>query len=141
MQVNGINPLRFTEEQLVDYKARGMVRVHRIGGERKSKYNNHRFTDSEGSWDSKKERERWTQLRQLESAGQIQELQKKVTFELIPVSMKHGKRLRAVQYVADFVYIEDGMKVVEDAKGFRNKVYLLKKRLMWEKHGIDILET
>jgi hypothetical protein len=30
---------------------------------------------------------------------------------------------------------------VEDVKGFRNKVYLLKKRLMWEKFGIDILET
>jgi len=131
--------MRFTEEQLSAYKAKGAVTSHKM--ERRSKYNNERFTDSEGSWDSKKERKRWEQLRVLQSAGRIQDLQKKVVFELIPVSMKHGKRLRAVQYIADFVYIEDGNKVVEDAKGFRNKVYLLKKRLMWEKYGIDIYET
>ena len=137
-----VGKVRFTEDQLAAYRAKGMVRVHLLDGvKKKSKYNNHRFTDSEGSWDSKKERERWTQLRLLESAGKIQDLTKKVTFELIPVSMKNGKRLRPVQYIADFVYIEEGMKVVEDSKGFRNKLYLLKKRLMWERFGIDIYET
>jgi len=134
--------LRLTEEQLAAIKAKSTVRTHKIEDtKRQSKYNNSRFTDSEGSWDSKKERKRWEQLRTLESAGRIQELQKKVLFELLPSSMKHGKRLRPIVYIADFVYIEDGVKVVEDAKGFRPKLYLLKKRLMWEKYGIDILET
>jgi hypothetical protein len=135
-----VKGLRLTEEQFAARQQR--VTTHLIQDERKrSKYNNHRFTDSEGVWDSKKERERWGQLRILESAGKIQELDKKIPYELIPVSMKHGKRLRAVVYIADFVYIEDGNKIVEDVKGYRNKVYLLKKRLMWEKFGIDILET
>lgn len=137
-----VKGLRFSEEQLADYRAKGMVREHQLEGERKrSKYNNCRFKDSEGSWDSKKERARWDQLRLLESAGKIQELQKKVVFELIPPSIKDHKRLRPVQYIADFVYLEDGIKVVEDSKGYRNKLYLLKKRLMWEKYGIDIFET
>lgn len=134
--------LRLTEDQLTAYKAKGVVREHRIEGERKRpKYNNCRFKDSEGVWDSKKERERWTQLRLLQSAGKIQELQKKIAFELIPASFKDHKRLRPIQYVADFVYIEGGIRIVEDVKGVKNKFYLLKKRLMWEKFGIDILET
>lgn len=133
--------LRLSEEQLSAIQARSSVRVHRMDDKKRPKYNNCRFTDSEGSWDSKRERARWEQLRALESAGQVQELQKKIVFELIPVSIKNGKRLRPVTYIADFVYYEDGVKVVEDSKGYRNKLYLLKKRLMWEKYGIDIYET
>jgi len=134
--------LRLTEEQLAQIKARSTVRTHVLKDTKApSKYKNHRFTDSEGSWDSKRERARWDQLRALETAGQIQELRKKVPYELVPASMKDGKRLRPIVYIADFVYIENGQKIVEDSKGFRPKLYLLKKRLMWEKYGIDILET
>ncbi len=137
---------RITEEQLKAIQARSTVRTHHMEGHvdrrsKSSKYNNCRFTDSEGSWDSKRERERWGQLRLLESSGRIQQLRKKVVYELIASSFKNHKRLRPIQYVADFVYIEQGIMVVEDSKGFRNKVYELKKRLMWEKYGIDIFET
>ena len=132
--------LRLTDDQLAAYKAKGVVREHRIEGNR-SKYNNFRFKDSEGSWDSKRERARWDQLRALEAAGRIENLKKKIPYELIPSSVKAGKKLRPVVYVADFVYTENGLLVVEDSKGFRPKLYLLKKRLMWEKYGIDIFQT
>jgi hypothetical protein len=139
-----LKQLRLTEEQLAAIKARSTVRTHTLKDERPtkaSKYNNHRFTDSEGSWDSKRERARWDQLRALESAGQIEDLKKKIPYELIPSSMKNGKKLRPVVYIADYVYTENGLTVVEDCKGFRTKLYLIKKRLMWERYGIDIYET
>ena len=45
------------------------------------------------------------------------------------------------RYRADFVYIRGGRRVVEDAKGFRDRVYKLKRALMLACHGIEILET
>lgn len=86
---------------------------------------------------SMKEANRYNQLKILERAGLIKGLELQVPFQLVPKS-KYG---RAIKYIADFVYIEDGEKVVEDAKGFRTDVYKLKKRLMAEKYGIEIKET
>lgn len=44
-------------------------------------------------------------------------------------------------YVADFVYVEAGRRVVEDAKGFRTPIYKLKRRLMLALHNVEIRET
>lgn len=47
-------------------------------------------------------------------------------------------------YTADFVYIEDGVKVVEDCKSEytrKEKDYVLRRKLMLHVHGIRILET
>jgi hypothetical protein len=83
-----------------------------------------------------KEANRWCELRMLEKAGLIQDLQRQVKFELIP--KQDGER--AVHYVADFVYVEDGKKIVEDVKGMRTKEYRLKKKMMLFFHGIRIKE-
>ena len=48
---------------------------------------------------------------------------------------------RAIKYVADFVYEENGQTVVEDVKGVKTPVYKLKKRMLAEKYGIVIKET
>jgi hypothetical protein len=48
---------------------------------------------------------------------------------------------RAVYYVADFVYTENGKLVVEDCKGCRTEVYKLKKKMTLYFHGIKIKET
>lgn len=85
---------------------------------------------------SKKEARRYRELKLMERAGVIKELQLQVPYTLIPKS-SHG---RAIKYIADFVYFEDGKRVVEDTKGFRTKEYKLKKRMMAEM-GIDIRET
>lgn len=134
-----------TEEALAEYQAKGVVRRHVMGGsqpeKKKNKYGNRRFKNEEGSWDSEKEYRRWQELKLLERAGKIQDLQKKVAFELIPAAMRDHKRLRPIQYIADFVYTEAGKTVVEDAKGYRNKLYMLKKRLMWDRHQIEVFES
>lgn len=88
-------------------------------------------------FDSKKEANRYCQLKILEKMGLIKGLELQVPFQLIPKSV-HG---RAIKYIADFVYYENGERVVEDAKGFKTDVYKLKKRLMSEVHGIEIKET
>jgi hypothetical protein len=48
----------------------------------------------------------------------------------------------AAHYRADFVYLnKDGHLVVEDAKGFRRKECLLKRKLTLLVHGTRIKET
>lgn len=88
-------------------------------------------------FDSKREAARYQELRQMEQAGLIEDLQLQQRFELIP---KHGKN-RAVYYVADFVYLQSGHRIVEDCKGFRTDVYKLKKKLFEYRYDTEILET
>ena len=90
-------------------------------------------------FDSKREAERYAELKLLERGGIIKDLKTQVRFELIPKN-KNG---RAVYYVCDFTYTENGVLVVEDVKSQPTKtpVYRLKKRLMKEVHGIDIKEV
>lgn len=102
-----------------------------------SKYNNRRVQTEDGWFDSQRELKRWGELKLLERAGKIQNLRRQVSYELIP---KRG-RLRKIVYVADFVYEDSGREVVEDSKGFRSKVYMLKWRMMEFLLGIEVLET
>ena len=97
------------------------------------------------TFDSKKEFIRWCELRILERAGKISNLQRQVKYVLIP-SQKDpkGKVLeREVSYVADFVYIDNalGQVVVEDVKGYKTEVYRLKKKLLLWTLGIRLKET
>lgn len=104
-----------------------------------SKYNNRKVKTSEGTFDSQKEYRRWCELKLMLRAGEIKELQRQVKFELIP--KQAGEK--AIHYVADFVYIDNrtGQKVVEDSKGAKTDVYIIKRKLMLHKYGIKILET
>ena len=91
-------------------------------------------------FDSKKEARRYVELKLLEKAHQIENLQCQVRFPLIRKSA-YG---REIVYIADFTYLEDGKLVVEDVKSAitkKNDVYRLKKRLMQEVHNITIRET
>jgi hypothetical protein len=102
-----------------------------------NKYGNIKTRTSDGILhDSIKEANRWCELNLLLKAGKIQDLQRQVKFELIP--KQDGER--AVSYIADFVYTENGVKVVEDVKGMRTKEYKLKKKMLLYFHGIRIRE-
>lgn len=102
------------------------------------KYGNIKTVTSDGiRHDSVKEANRWCELNLMLRAGMIQDLQRQVKFELLP--KQEGER--AVYYIADFVYMENGAKVVEDVKGCRTEVYKLKKKMMLFFHGIRIRET
>ena len=95
----------------------------------------------EKTFDSLKEARRFNELVLLERAGLIQDLQTQVKFELIPSQRIDGKVVEyACNYIADFVYSQDGKTVVEDTKGFKTKDYIIKRKLMLYIHGIRIHE-
>lgn len=107
----------------------------------RSKYGAKKVTVNGITFDSQKEYRRFRELSLLERAGKITDLQMQVKFELIPSQRIDGKVVeRACQYVADFVYIENGKKVVEDTKGFKTKDYIIKRKLMLWVHGIQVKE-
>ena len=108
----------------------------------RSKYRAKKVTINGITFDSKKEAQRWMELDLLERAGKISNLQRQVKFELIPSQRINGKVVeRAVNYMADFVYIENGEKVVEDTKGFKTQEYIIKRKLLLKEFGIRIKET
>lgn len=118
-----------------------------------NKYRNKKVVRNGITYDSKKEADRHAVLRLLERAGKISDLQRQVKFVLLPAQyepdtvgkrggVKKGKLIeRECSYIADFVYEENGKKVVEDTKGFRTADYKIKRKLMLFMHGIKIKET
>lgn len=122
---------------------------------KRSKYGNKKSVGADGFvYDSKRERSRYAQLLLLQRAGLITELKRQVRFELIPTQReqptiskrgtpKVGRVIeRAVDYIADFVYIDENKQlVVEDAKGKRTKDYIIKRKLMLYFHKIRVREV
>lgn len=96
-------------------------------------------------FDSRKEARRFDELRMLQKAGAIRDLELQKRYRLIPTQRdKNGKVVeRSCDYVADFVYIDTttGNLVVEDTKGFKTKDYIIKRKLMLERYGIQITEV
>lgn len=94
-------------------------------------------------FDSKAESARYLELKNLEKAGEISDLQRQVRFELIPSQHDENGEVieRPCYYVADFVYRESGKTVVEDCKGYRTDVYIIKRKLMLYRYGIKIREV
>lgn len=107
-----------------------------------NKYHNKKTRTSDGvEHDSRKEAQRWLELQLLQRAGEIADLKRQVTFELIP--KQDGER--ACHYIADFVYTDakTGEKVVEDVKSEatrKDKAYIIKRKLMLYLKGIKISE-
>jgi hypothetical protein len=107
-----------------------------------NKYHNKKVTYNGIAFDSKKEARRYSELLLLERAGVITDLQMQVPFVLIPSQRINGKVVeRECKYIADFVYTENGKKVVEDTKGIKTKDYIIKRKLMLYTHGIQIREV
>lgn len=90
---------------------------------------------------SKKEAARAQQLKLMQQAGLITDLREQVAFVIAPPVVVAGRKRPAMKYIADFVYIEDGKLVVNDAKGALTAVYKIKRHLMKVVNQIDILET
>lgn len=94
------------------------------------------------AFDSKKEANRWCELRVYEKAGVITDLERQVGYELIPSQRINGKVVeRACKYVADFQYKQNGEVIVEDTKGFKTKDYIIKRKLLLWRYGIRVREV
>lgn len=106
-----------------------------------SKYHAIKTTIDGIQFDSKREAHRYQQLKLMVRAGVISRLDMQVKYELIPAQYIDGKCVeRAVTYISDFEYIENGEHIVEDTKGMRTKEYIIKRKLMLHKYGIRIRE-
>jgi hypothetical protein len=94
---------------------------------------------------SKKEADRWSQLKLLEKAGRITNLERQVKIPLWgkdgPILTDKGTRQRT--YVADFAYVDwdlNGVKVIEDSKGFETPEFKLKRAIL-EAQNVSLLIT
>lgn len=125
---------------------------------RKSKYGAEKVAVDGLTFDSKKEANRYRELKILEKIGKITNLQMQVKFVLIPAQREPdtvGKRggiikgkliEREVSYIADFVYTDvNGNRVVEDVKGYRGggayEVFKIKRKLMLYIQKIKVEEV
>lgn len=88
-------------------------------------------------FDSKKEMTRYSELKAMEAAGVISEL------ELQPKWDLHVNGVKVASYSADFRYRENAEVVVEDIKSKPTKtpIYRLKKKILKAEYGISIKET
>lgn len=131
-----MSQFRMTEEQLAAHNKRIKGGLKSIVDDLKkpSKYGNKKTVIDGQTFDSKREAKCYSELKLRERAGEISDLKTQVSFG-IEINGKHVCR-----YIADFVYQQDGKRVVADAKGHPTPVYRLKKRLMFAVHRIEILE-
>ena len=123
-----------------------------------AKYHNTKVVYDDIKFDSKREAQRYQQLKLMEKAGVICDLKRQVKYELIPAQYIDGKCVeRPMTYTSDFEYYvlqplkhrtvmaeadakTIGKHIVEDVKGVRTEVYKIKKKLMLYKYGIRITE-
>lgn len=94
-------------------------------------------------FDSKAEGRRYSELLLLQRVGKISKLELQPIFVLaMPVKFAGSKRTKpALRYQADFEYIENGLRVVEDVKGVLTPAFKIKQHLMLSVHGIDVRLT
>lgn len=125
------------------------------------KYGNRKVVVDGIEFDSAKEARRYSELKLLQRAGQIEQLELQKEFELIPAQyetyerygkkgqrLKDGKRCieKSCTYKADFAYMKNGQMVVEDTKGYRDPAsagyakFVIKRKLMLWLHGVRIVE-
>lgn len=112
-------------------------------------------------YDSILEYRRGQQLMLMQRAGEISNLRRQVSYELIPAQREKSTRVykkgpkkgqpipgkvieKATEYVADYVYTDNktGDTIVEDTKSkpTRTKDYVIKRKLMLWRYGIRVQE-
>lgn len=107
-----------------------------------NKYNAKKTSVDGLVFDSRREAKRYIELREMESSGEISNLQRQVRIELVPPFDRNGRHFRGIYYVVDFVYTgSDGNVVWEDVKGMKTSVYLIKRKLIAYRYGVSIRET
>jgi|SRR5215467_978437 len=83
---------------------------------------------------SRKEAERYGELKLLLKGGYISHLEMQVPFKVVI----NGRKI--CKYVADFIYFENGDRIVEDVKGYKTAIYKLKRKLVEATHNVTIRE-
>lgn len=100
-----------------------------------SKYHNQKIIIDGIKFDSKAEGRRYQELKLLQRAGEIEDLQLQPKFLLQPSFKKNGKTYRKIEYIADFDYYVGNKLIVEDVKGMETEVFKLKKKMFDYKYN------
>ena len=104
---------------------------------RKNKFGNKKTIVDGYKFDSKKEANRYAELKIFEKIGKISNLKLQPKFEIVP-TVKWDKTLRARFYLADFEYMQDGKLIIEDVKSpitQKHPLYTLKRQLFLNQYG------
>lgn len=103
---------------------------------RYSKYNAKKTIVDGYPFDSKREAERYCELKLFLKAGEIKDLVLQPRFLLQDEFYdKNEVKHKKIEYVADFLYIDKaGRNVVEDVKGVLTDVYKIKKKMFLKKY-------
>ena len=99
------------------------------------KYRNKKTQIGMYVFDSIAESKRYKELALLEKAGQIKGLELQPKFLLQEGFKKNGKTYRKIEYIADFMYIENGKVIIEDVKGMETDVFKLKRKMFEYKYN------
>jgi hypothetical protein len=100
------------------------------------KYHNKKVIYDGIKFDSKKEARRYSELKLMEKAKIIDELELQKVFELQPKYINNkGEHIRAITYRADFFYYDKEKKkyIVEDVKPsatYKTDVYRIKRKML-----------
>ena len=114
-----------------------------FGTKKGPKYNNQKSKSLDGhTFDSKKELNRYNELRLMLAKGIITDLVLQpsfsFTYEGRPIK-RMDKGSKCLRYIADFSYKNlKGELVVEDVKGFKTKDFLIKQALFETIYGIKL---
>lgn len=104
-----------------------------------SKYHNKKIIVDGHKFDSIKEADRYCELKLLQKAKVITQLELQPRFTLQPVFACDGNSYRKIEYIADFSYYENGKRIVEDVKGMKTEVYKIKKKLFLYQYGDQLV--
>jgi hypothetical protein len=108
----------------------------------RNKYNARKVTIDGITFDSKAEAGRYQELKLLERAGEIEDLEVHPKFRLLDGCDWNGKHYRATNYYGDFSYYEheSGKIVIEDVKGVQTAVFRLKLKMLVSQLDEDVYE-
>ena len=121
--------INWSEEEFKKYSKTSLEK------NKKSKYRAKKMELDGIMFDSKKEAQRYSELKMLEKGSVIKNLELQPRFLLQDKFEYKGKLIRKIEYIADFKYIdENGNTVVEDVKGLKTDVYNIKKKLFLNKY-------
>lgn len=171
-----LKKLREADVKKIEQEEKKMKELIAVGGAKaapavRENKNKVHAEKTEDGYASKKEAKRAAELRLMEQAGQIKNLQEQKRFVLVPaiyetesgklvkdwvekpkkeLERQYGKLKimeRSLVYVSDFVYEQDGETVVEDVKGYKKsnaavyRIFVAKRKLMLHEYGIRVREV
>lgn len=131
--IRQLNPDLFGQETIASHAALNTALAMDAKEEKRNKFGAKKTKVGELTFDSKKEANRYLELKAMEEREEISGLMLQCKINLMEGFTFQGEKVRAINYTADFVYTQDGFTVVEDVKSeatARTEAFRLRWRLL-----------